>query len=47
VLREGTEADVCFYVEEEHLLELWDELVLPPAVRDAWARWIADRGRSG
>ena len=46
VLREGTEADVRFYVQEEHLLELWDELVLPPAVREAWAPWIADHGRS-
>jgi hypothetical protein len=37
VLREGTESDVRFYVEAEQLLELWHELVLPPAVRDAWA----------
>ena len=41
VLREGTENDVRFYVEADQLLELWDELVLPPAVREAWARWIA------
>jgi hypothetical protein len=46
VLREGTEDDVRFYVEEDHLLELWDELVLPPAVREAWRPWIEDRGRS-
>jgi hypothetical protein len=46
VLREGTEDDVRFYVAEDHLLELWDELVLPPAVREAWAPWIEDRGRS-
>ena len=46
VLREGTEDDVRFYVDEEQLLELWDELVLPPAVREAWAPWIEDRGRS-
>lgn len=46
VLREGTEDDVRFYVDEDHLLELWDELVLPPAVREAWAPWIEDRGRS-
>jgi hypothetical protein len=41
VLREGTESDVRFYVEAERLLELWDDLVLPPAVREAWADRIA------
>jgi hypothetical protein len=32
---------VRFYVDAEELLELWDELVLPPAVREAWKDWIA------
>jgi hypothetical protein len=41
VLREGTEDDVRFYVEADSLLELWDELVLPGSVRQAWADWIA------
>jgi hypothetical protein len=41
VLREGTESDVRFYVDAERLLELWDELVLPPTVREAWAQQIA------
>ena len=41
VLREGTESDVRFYVDADHLVELWDELVLPPAVREAWAARIA------
>ena len=36
VLREGTESDVRFYVDAEQLIELWDELVLPPTVREAW-----------
>ena len=40
VQREGTEDDVRFYVDPEELLELWDELVLPPAVRRAWRDWI-------
>lgn len=40
VLREGTEDDVRFYVDPDQLLELWDELVLPPAVRRAWADWV-------
>ena len=41
VLREGTESDVRYYVDAEQLLDLWDELVLPPAVREAWADRIA------
>src|SRR5262252_4947697 len=41
VLREGTESDVRYYVDAEQLLDLWDELVLPPAVREAWAGRIA------
>src|SRR3954447_22153966 len=36
VLREGTADDVRFYVDPGQLRELWDELVLPPAVRRAW-----------
>jgi hypothetical protein len=40
VLREGTESDVRYYVDAEQLFELWDELVLPPAVRDAWTARI-------
>jgi hypothetical protein len=46
VLREGTEDDVRLYVNGEQLLELWDELVLPPQVRRAWACWVR-RHRSG
>jgi hypothetical protein len=40
VLREGTDSDVRYYVDAEQLLDLWDELVLPPAVREAWAARI-------
>ena len=43
VLREGTADDVRFYVDADRLLELWDELVLPPAVREAWTAWIERR----
>lgn len=46
VLREGTEDDVRFYVDTDGLLELWDELVLPPAVRQAWAPWIEEHRRA-
>lgn len=38
VLREGTEDDVRFYVDAAELAEVFDELVLPPAVRRAWAQ---------
>lgn len=44
VLREGTEQDVCHYVDPDQLLDLWDELVLPPAVRRAWDPWLRSRG---
>jgi integrase len=44
VLREGTEDDVLHYVEPSALIDLWDELVLPPSVRDAWADWIQRHG---
>jgi hypothetical protein len=43
VLREGTEDDVRFYVDADQLVELWDELVLPPTVQQAWMPWIARR----
>src|SRR3954447_24716686 len=44
VLREGTADDVLFYVDPNHLRELWDELVLPPAVRRAWETTGITRG---
>jgi len=40
VLREGTEADVKFFVDVDQLLVLWNDLVLPPSVRRAWANWF-------
>jgi hypothetical protein len=46
VLREGTEEDVRFYVDPDQLLDLWDELVLPPPVRQAWAPWIEEHRRA-
>jgi hypothetical protein len=45
VLREGTEDDVLYYVEAEELRDLWDDLVLPPAVRQAWAAWLRGHRR--
>mgnify|MGYP006357556403 CR=1 FL=1 len=46
VLREGTADDVRFYVDADRLLVLWDELVLPPAVREAWTGWVESRRRA-
>jgi hypothetical protein len=40
VLREGTEDDVRHYVDADQLRDLWDELVLPSYVRQAWAGWL-------
>ncbi len=41
VLREGEPADVIRYIDGVLLVELWEELVLPRAVRAAWAPLIA------
>ena len=40
VLREGTDDDVRYFIDADVLLRLWDELVLPPHVRRAWASWF-------
>src|SRR3954465_5424648 len=39
-LREGTDDDVRYYVGGEQLRGLWDELVLPAPVRQAWDGWF-------
>lgn len=43
VLREGTEEDVRRFVDVDSLVANWDELVLPPRVRRAWADWLRAR----
>ena len=40
VLREGAEDDILRYIDGTLLVDLWDELVLPQAVRAAWAPLI-------
>jgi hypothetical protein len=40
VLREGSDADVLAYIDGALLVDLWDELVLPRAVRAAWSPLI-------
>ena len=37
VLQEGRPADIMAYVDGALLVDLWDDLVLPRAVRSAWA----------
>jgi len=41
VLREGTAADVRYYIDVDALIDLWDDLVLPPAVSSSWIDWLA------
>ena len=40
VLREGTDDDVRYFIDVDDLRALWSDLVLPPAVRRAWANWF-------
>lgn len=40
VLREGGPADVLTYIDGALLVDLWNELVLPPGVRAAWRRVV-------
>lgn len=44
VLREGGPADVLAYIDGALLVDLWDELVLPSAVRGAWGPVVTGRG---
>ena len=45
VLQEGRPADILAYVDGALLVDLWDDLVLPRAIRSAWAPVIhASRG---
>lgn len=41
VLREGAAADVRYFIDVDELIELWEDLVLPPAVSAAWIEWLA------
>jgi transcriptional regulator with XRE-family HTH domain len=45
VLREGSDSDVLAYIDGALLVDLWEELVLPRAVRSAWSPLI-DQVRS-
>lgn len=41
VLREGRPTDILWYVDGALLVDQWDELVLPAAIRAAWSRVVA------
>jgi transcriptional regulator with XRE-family HTH domain len=41
VLREGGPADVLCYIDGVLLVDLWDELILPAGIRQAWQPLIA------
>jgi hypothetical protein len=40
VLREGNDDDVRRFIRTDDLIDMWDELVLPRHVRQAWADWL-------
>lgn len=42
VLAEGTAEDVRFFIDVNSLIEMWDGLVLPRAVSQAWIEWLAE-----
>jgi hypothetical protein len=44
VLQEGRPADILAYVDGALLVDLWDDLVLPQAVRSAWAPLVSPSG---
>jgi len=46
VLREGRPADILAYVDGALLVDLWDDLVLPRAVRSAWAPLVSPSGKA-
>lgn len=46
VLREGTPTDVLTYIDGALLADLWDELVLPIAVREAWNPLVTGQAAS-
>lgn len=47
VIREGTPEDVLAFVDGVLLVDLWDELVLPAAVRRAWESALPTLARAG
>ena len=46
VLQEGRPSDILAYVDGALLVDLWDDLVLPWAVRSAWAPLVSPSGKA-
>jgi hypothetical protein len=46
VLQEGRPGDILAYVDSALLADLWDELVLPRAVRSGWAPLVSPSGEA-
>jgi len=46
VLREGEPADLLTYVDGALLVDLWDELVLPAAIRQTWEPIVSSYGET-
>lgn len=46
VLREGEPGDLLTFVDGALLVDLWDELVLPKAIRDSWEPLISAHGEA-
>ncbi len=44
VLREGGPIDILTYVDGALLVDLWDDLVLPAGIRDAWRGVVSSAG---
>jgi hypothetical protein len=47
VLQEGTPADIVAYIDGALLVDLWKDLVLPRAVRSAWAPLVSRPSEAG
>jgi hypothetical protein len=47
VLQEGTPADIMAYVDGALLVDLWEDLVLPRAVRSAWEPLVSFSSEAG
>ena len=45
ILAEGTEADVRQFIDPSLLMEIWDDLLLPIYVRDAWEKALRTWGQ--
>ena len=46
VLQEGRPSVILAYVDGALLVDLWDDLVLPQAVRSAWAPLVSPSGKA-